>query len=546
MTDTTDFWVGDRFVRPELGEIQLGPERVHLEPRSMEVLLAMARRPGEVLPKQELIDAVWGEAFVSDEVLTHAIWDLRRAFGDNASDPEFIQTIPKKGYRLIAPVKPMGRPRRRATDREAQPAQGGRRTAGGPRRWRNPLLGLLAVLALVWIGLQTRDRPATPDPPSPRTKQTLLLTVSEPDAPRGWGDRLEASLGRQLAGTDLAVVPVDSCAGHGVENAAYCLEGGLQHREDRYAAVARLFEQPAGALAYATSAPVRMTGEDLEAAAAEIGDQVRTFFEVVENPFFHDPDIEPWFSLQKHDVRAIRDFLLGLAYVYRNEIGGRHSLETAVTIDSEFIAPRVFRTPGLVQDGDPQVLAAHRAALDGLYQGADTFEKPMVKWAVALIENDRAEQIQQLRIALDQVGSNRQLEYVLGITLAGGGALDQAWQLIGPLLGQRWRFPGLYSGAAELAILRGRIDDIRDALELALEVQPVDPEVLAVKVALAIYDEDAETEATFRRRLELRRRELASEEGRAFTVPGVTEALAARADGEGRAGVADRLRESAS
>lgn len=100
-----DFWVGDRLVRPSLGEIRLGLERVRLEPRSISVLIALAERPRQVIPKKELIRLVWGGSFVSDEVLTHAVWDLRRAFGDNATNPEFIQTIPKRGYRLIAPVR---------------------------------------------------------------------------------------------------------------------------------------------------------------------------------------------------------------------------------------------------------------------------------------------------------------------------------------------------------------------------------------------------------------------------------------------------------
>ena len=105
MENLEDFLVGDRIVRPALGEVCLGDETVHLEPRSMGVLVALSERPSAVVPKQELIEAVWGEAFVSDEVLTHAIWDLRRAFADQASNPRFIQTIPKRGYRLIAEVK---------------------------------------------------------------------------------------------------------------------------------------------------------------------------------------------------------------------------------------------------------------------------------------------------------------------------------------------------------------------------------------------------------------------------------------------------------
>ena len=108
MTELTDFKVGDRTVRPSLGLIVKGDESVRVEPRSIDVLVALAKRGRTVYPKKELIEAVWGDTFVSDEVLTHAIWDLRKAFGDNASDPSYIQTIPKRGYRMIAPVQALG------------------------------------------------------------------------------------------------------------------------------------------------------------------------------------------------------------------------------------------------------------------------------------------------------------------------------------------------------------------------------------------------------------------------------------------------------
>ena len=73
----------------------------------MGVLVQLASHPGEVLSKSRLIDAVWGEAFVTEEVVSHAIWELRKAFADNARAPKFIQTIPKKGYRLVARVRPV-------------------------------------------------------------------------------------------------------------------------------------------------------------------------------------------------------------------------------------------------------------------------------------------------------------------------------------------------------------------------------------------------------------------------------------------------------
>jgi len=70
----------------------------------MEVLLCLAKHAGETLPKETLFHAVWPDTFVTDDVLTHSISELRRAFEDDAREPRIIQTIPKRGYRLVAPV----------------------------------------------------------------------------------------------------------------------------------------------------------------------------------------------------------------------------------------------------------------------------------------------------------------------------------------------------------------------------------------------------------------------------------------------------------
>jgi DNA-binding winged helix-turn-helix (wHTH) protein len=99
-----DFFVADWRVRPALGQLERGDVTVSVEARSLQVLSCLARHVPNVVSKQRLIREVWGEAFVSDEVLSHAIWELRKAFGDEARNPRFIQTIARKGYRLLAPV----------------------------------------------------------------------------------------------------------------------------------------------------------------------------------------------------------------------------------------------------------------------------------------------------------------------------------------------------------------------------------------------------------------------------------------------------------
>ena len=74
---------------------------IRLEPKVAEVCACLADRAGEVVRKEELTRAVWPDTFVSEDVLTKAISELRRALDDDAKRPQFIETIPKRGYRLI-------------------------------------------------------------------------------------------------------------------------------------------------------------------------------------------------------------------------------------------------------------------------------------------------------------------------------------------------------------------------------------------------------------------------------------------------------------
>jgi TolB-like protein/DNA-binding winged helix-turn-helix (wHTH) protein/Tfp pilus assembly protein PilF len=99
-----DFQVGAWLVQPKLNAISANGVTVRLEPKAMQVLLYLAEHAGDVMPKERIVQAVWADTFVTDDVLTRAISELRHAFGDDARDPRVLQTIPKGGYRLIAPV----------------------------------------------------------------------------------------------------------------------------------------------------------------------------------------------------------------------------------------------------------------------------------------------------------------------------------------------------------------------------------------------------------------------------------------------------------
>jgi DNA-binding winged helix-turn-helix (wHTH) protein len=80
-------------------------ELVHLSPKSAEALVVMVQNAGKLLEREELMRAVWADTFVEDANLTVAISHLRRALGQKGETAEYIETIPRVGYRFVAEVR---------------------------------------------------------------------------------------------------------------------------------------------------------------------------------------------------------------------------------------------------------------------------------------------------------------------------------------------------------------------------------------------------------------------------------------------------------
>jgi DNA-binding winged helix-turn-helix (wHTH) protein/Flp pilus assembly protein TadD len=90
----------NRLVRDDGGDETV----VRVEPKVVQVLQVLAERPGETVSKEELFERVWGGRRLTDDVLTVTVSALRKALGDAAREPRYVQTVPGSGYRLIAPV----------------------------------------------------------------------------------------------------------------------------------------------------------------------------------------------------------------------------------------------------------------------------------------------------------------------------------------------------------------------------------------------------------------------------------------------------------
>ena len=81
-----------------------GQQRIHLTSKPLETLIYLVDNRGRIIEKQELLDAVWKDTFVTEDNLVHAIREIRRALGDDKEDPRFVQTVPRQGYRFVGQV----------------------------------------------------------------------------------------------------------------------------------------------------------------------------------------------------------------------------------------------------------------------------------------------------------------------------------------------------------------------------------------------------------------------------------------------------------
>ncbi len=107
--DDLRFRIGAWVFEPALNRLTSGERTVELEPLGSRLLQTLAENPGRVFSNDELVEAVWQGRIVSDNPVYKLIANLRRSLGDDTASPNYIETIRKRGYRLVAPVEALGR-----------------------------------------------------------------------------------------------------------------------------------------------------------------------------------------------------------------------------------------------------------------------------------------------------------------------------------------------------------------------------------------------------------------------------------------------------
>ncbi|MBB1089390.1 tetratricopeptide repeat protein [Lysobacter sp. SG-8] len=186
-----------------------GGEDCALEPKAFAVLLELLRHAGDMVAKDDLLDAVWGHRHVTPGVLTRAIAQLRSALGDDAHDPRFIQTHHALGYRFIAgleveaPAPASGAAALPAReDAAAMPDPAGPVTAPArPRAWRWGLAALVLVGALAGAGAWVHWRSPERLPPAEASVAVLpFSTLSGAPGDAYFAEGLAVEMHGALAG----------------------------------------------------------------------------------------------------------------------------------------------------------------------------------------------------------------------------------------------------------------------------------------------------------------------------------------------------------
>ena len=99
------FTINEWRVDPSLNRISRGEDVVKVDPQNMKVLELLASRPGEVFSQAEIEQSAWPDVVVTPNSVYQSIANLRRAFGDDKTNPQYIETIARKGYRCVAKIE---------------------------------------------------------------------------------------------------------------------------------------------------------------------------------------------------------------------------------------------------------------------------------------------------------------------------------------------------------------------------------------------------------------------------------------------------------
>jgi TolB-like protein/DNA-binding winged helix-turn-helix (wHTH) protein len=336
-TGTLDagFQVGEWLANPRNETISRGDETRHLEHKVMQTLLVLAQSAGTVVTRDQFLETVWQGRVVNEEALSRAISLLRAALDDNAHEPRYVQTIPRTGYRLVAPVSvPVGMPL-------PQPEAAARRSR--VLAWAGAALVLVCAVALAAWWLWPIAAEAHYD-----SVAVLPFVSLDGGDDAYFAAGLTEELGSALARVDgLRVVSASWVREFKAEelrsraHVSAVTEGTVRRRGERLRISARVVDASSGEQLWADTWERDL--QDIFAVQSEIATAIVAS---LRGTFDTPPSIEP----PSRNTSAYRDFLLGRYHIGRRGAVNIHRgialLEQAVAADAGFVEAQLKLAEG--------------------------------------------------------------------------------------------------------------------------------------------------------------------------------------------------------
>ena len=102
--ESSSFYFGPFQVDPQAAELRRDGRRIELRTKCLQLLLFLLHNRGKLLSREVLLEEIWSEVVVGQETLSRTITEIRQALGDSADAPQYIETVPRRGYKFIAAV----------------------------------------------------------------------------------------------------------------------------------------------------------------------------------------------------------------------------------------------------------------------------------------------------------------------------------------------------------------------------------------------------------------------------------------------------------
>ena len=455
--------VGDWDVDAIANRLSRDDQSTRLEPKVIEVLVYLARHAGSVVGREELLQAVWPGVIVGDDALTQAIIKLRKAFGDDARQPTYIETISKRGYRLIAPVRTAA-PEPQAARLPSPPAAPTRRPRLGFVVAATALVAIAAVLVLapetatrqgvaggsLEVGSEATERP---------TLAVLPLSNQSGDAQRDYfsdGVTYEIinALGRFSGLSVISPHSIEQFTARAPSpkaikselGARYFVTGSVREAEGQLRVTVELSDAEKG---------VVLWSDRYDGAGGDL-------FEIRD--------------------RIVKDIVGKLAVKVTRLEEQRAAAKLPENLEAYDL---VLRARALLRKSDRVANREARALLDRALQLAPDYAQAWLEYATAERQRSifgwtedptaslqRAEQFAQRVLALDDPGSQAQAHGLLGVVYAIAGKFEQALMEADRAIELNPNDASAFDSRGSTLLYLGRTDEALAALQTALRFNP--------------------------------------------------------------------------